>query len=405
MTRPEEARRISLSEDPKTAAALFWQQGLSPRDLERLLSAASHEDESSRAETVELWDAWSRPTEMTLYVPPSLADRPPGVIVGLHGVGGSGAELDAYLRPFADACGAVLLCPTARQPITKRSNFDLAGLFGSRFQDDRWTTDPGDYPARAMRWAREHLAIDTGRCALIGTSMGGIATWSIALRRWDVLSMAASINGAPSMWEMFGPDRTMRELLPNLMNLPFAAVHGSQDQQIPPVLDRDAVGHLRRLGHRSISFIEVPDAEHKLSTMRLLPGTPQFDEVVRCYRSARRTSWPGQVHHHARESEHGRAHWVAMDGIVVGGTASVEARAVTRSRLDIRTVGCSRLRLFLSDRLVEPGPVLVTVNGEEQTVDFRPSLTDAVTTYSEAGADTGRLAHMVVDVKVPEIHE
>ncbi|MEU1290596.1 hypothetical protein [Kitasatospora sp. NPDC005856] len=405
MTRPQEARRICLTEAPATAAALFRRQGLGPRDLEALLSAANRGAESSRAETVELSDAWGRPTDMTLYVSPPRTDRTPGVIVGLHGVGSSGAELDAYLRPFADACGAVLLCPTARQPVTKRSNFDLAGLFGSRFRDDRWTTDPGDYPAQALRWAREHLAVDTDRCALMGSSMGGIATWSIAMRRWDSLSMATSINGAPSMWEMFGPDQAMRELLPNLVNLPFAVVHGNRDQQIPPVLDQDAVTQLRRRGHQELSFIEVPDGEHKLSTMRLLPGTPQFDDVVRCYRSARRASWPGRVRHRARESEHGRAHWVAVDGIAAGRTASVEARAVDRSRLDVRTAGCSRVRLFLSDRLVDPGRVVVTVNGSDQAVDFRPSLTNTVATFAESGADTGRLAHMVVDVETPEIDE
>lgn len=197
----------------------------------------------------------------------------------------------------------------------------------------------------------------------------------------------------------------MRELLPDLLNLPFAVVHGDRDRQIPAVLDRDAVTQLRRLGHRGISFIEVPDGEHKLSTMRCPPGNPQFDDVVQCYRSARRRPWPDRVRHHARESESGRAHWVAVEGIAVGRTTSVEARAVDRSRLDIRAVGCSRLRLFLSDQLVDPGRVLVTVNGERRAVDFRPSLADAVATYAEVGADPGRLAHMVVDVEMPEIHE
>ncbi|MET7717253.1 hypothetical protein [Streptomyces sp. NPDC005407] len=405
MTEPHEARRVCLTNDPEVAAELFQRQGLDPHSLERLLFATADAGEACRAETVELQDAWGRSTKTALYVPPSQGNRPRGVIVGLHGVGGSGAELEPYLRPFARACGAVLLCPTARQPVAERNNFDLAGLFGSRFREARWTTDPGDFPVRALRWAREHLAICVDRCALVGTSMGGIATWGIASRRWDSLAMVASINGAPSIWEMFGPDKAMRELLPNLLNLPFTVVHGNRDQQIPAVLDKEAVTELRSLGHQGISLVEVPEGEHKLSTMQIVPGNPQFDVVVQCFRSSRRTQWPEHVRHYAREGENGRAHWVAMDDLAPGRTAAVEARAVDRARLDVRAYGCSRMRLFLSDRLVDPGRVLVTVNNVPREIDFRPSMAEAVATYAEAGADPGRMAHMVVEVEIPEIHD
>ncbi|MFI6015590.1 hypothetical protein ACIBAG_43680 [Streptomyces sp. NPDC051243] len=405
MTEPHEARRICLTEKPEAAAEFFRRQGLDPQGLQGLLGAAADAGERGRSETVELQDAWGRSTRTELYVPPSEDDRPQGLIVALHGVGSSGAELEPYLRPLADACGAVLLCPTACQPVAERGNFDLAGLFGSRFREARWTTDPGDFPVRALRWAREHLAIDANRCALVGTSMGGIATWGTASRRWDSLAMAASINGAPSIWERFGPDRTMRELLPNLLNLPFTVVHGARDQQIPAVLDKEAVTELKRLGHREISLVEVPEGEHKLSTMDIAPGNPQFDAIVRRFRRSRRAPWPAHVRHHARESENGRAHWVAMDGLASGRTAAVEARAVDRTHLEARVHGCSRLRLFLSDRLVDPGRVLVTVNDDIREIDFRPSLADAVATYAEAGADPGRMAHMVVDVEVPDIHD
>lgn len=130
--------------------------------------------------------------------------------------------------------------------------------------------------------------------------------------------MAASINGAPSIWEMFGPDNTMRELLPNVLGVPLAVVHGVRDQQIPLVLARDAVTHLRGRGHQGISFVEVPDGEHKLSTMGIEPGNPQFDEIVRCFGAAKRIPWPRHVRHRAREKAHGRAHWVEMDDLHPG---------------------------------------------------------------------------------------
>jgi hypothetical protein len=182
-------------------------------------------------------------------------------------------------------------------------------------------------------------------------------------------------------------------------------IHGSQDKQIPSILDKEAVAQLRRLGHRRLSFIEVPDGEHRLSTMQFAPGSAQFDTVVQCCRSSRREPWPPHVLHHAREHATGRAHWVAMDHIAPGRTGRVDARVSGRSRLDIRTTHTSRLRLFLSDRLLDPGRVLMTVNGESQEIDFIPTMVDAVATYAESGADPGLMTQMVVDVEVPEICE
>lgn len=405
MIGAHEARRVCLDESPGAAAELFRREGLDPRRLERLLLSTADAGEAARSETVKLLDAWGRPTEAELYVPSRRDGRPPGLIVGLHGVGSSGAVLRDHLRALADACGAVLLCPTALQPFGASSNFDVAGIFGSRFREARWTTEPGDFPVRALRWAREHLSVDVNRCALVGASMGGIATWGMASRRWDGLAMAASINGAPSIWEMFGPDNTMRELLPNVLGVPLTVVHGVRDQQIPLVLARDAVTHLRGRGHQGISFVEVPDGEHKLSTMGIEPGNPQFDEIVRCFGAAKRIPWPRNVRHRARERAHGRAHWVEMDDLHPGVTATVDARAVDRTHLVIRASGCSRLRLFLGDRLVDHGRVLVTVNDRSREIDFRPSLVDAISTYGAADADPGRMAQMVVDIALPEIRE
>ncbi|MER7736459.1 hypothetical protein ABTX80_36865 [Streptomyces erythrochromogenes] len=405
MTLPNEARRICLSHEPQVAAEIFQRRGIDLHGLETLLYSVGNERERSRTETVELQDAWGRPTEMTLYVPELQGDQSLGVMVGLHGVGGSGIELAPYLRRLADACGAVLICPTAQLPVDGKSNFDLAGIFGSRFRQARWTPDPGDFPVRALRWARENLAVDVDRCALVGTSMGGIAAWSLASRHWAGLSMAASINGAPSIWELFGPDRAMRELLPNLLNLPFVVVHGSRDKQIPIGLDKEAVTQLGRLGHRGVTLVEVPDGEHKLSTMQLLPGNPQFDAVVQGYRASRRESWPSHVLHRARETESGRAHWIAMDGITNGETGSVEAWVRNRSHLDIHAVHASRIRLFLHDRILNSGRVSITVNGESRRVSFRLSMEDAISTYVESGADPGLMAHMVLDVDIAETLE
>lgn len=405
MRTAREARRLCLTDTPQAAAAAFERRGVELPEVQALLSSASGEPERHRSETIELSDAWGRTTRTSLYVPETRGPARRGVIVGLHGVGGSGEELEPKFRELADACGAVLLCPTAQQPVDEESNFDLVGLFGRRFSEARWTPDPGDFPMRALAWARENLSVDPDRCALVGASMGGIAAWNTTARCWDRTSMTGSVNGAPSVWELFGPDRTMRELLPNLLNLPLAVIHGGRDKQIPSALDRDAVEHLRSLGHRRISFVEVAEGEHQLSTMRFVPGTPQFDSVVRCFRSSRREPWPRRIVHRARESGTGRAHWVEISHITPGRAAHVEARATGRSGIDIQVTGASRVRVLLSEQLVRPGRVFVRVNGEPREYEFRPSLTDVISTYAESGADPGRTAQMTIDIEVSEIRE
>lgn len=92
-----------------------------------------------------------------------------------------------------------------------------------------------------------------------------------------------------------------------------------------------------------------------------------------------------------------------MQDIEPGHTGQVDARATGRSRLDIRTVHVRRLRLLLSDRLVDPGRVLVVVNGAAREIRFAPSMVEAITTYRESGADPAYIAHMVVDLDIPEV--
>ncbi|MFI6385847.1 alpha/beta hydrolase [Nonomuraea sp. NPDC050540] len=402
MTSPREARRLCLTGTVHEAAAALERRGIGQSRLRSLLSAVAREPEPARTETVPLTDGWGRTTEMTVYVPETHGGHPLGVIVALHGVGGSGADLEPYFRPVADACGAVLLCPTAQRPVGRTGNFDLAGLFGSRFTEARWTPAPGDFPAQALRWAREHLAVDADRCALAGTSMGGITAWNLAARRWDELSLAASINGAPSIWELFGPDQSMRDLLPNLVNLPFVVVHGSMDQQIPPALDKEGVARLRALGHPDLSYLEVAGGEHRLSTMSWTPGSPHTDLVIRRLRSGRRRTWPARVRHQARECDGGRAHWVAIERITPGRTGWVDARVASRSHVEIRTAHAAYLRLFLSDRIVNPGRIRVTVNGVTRHVEFTPSTHAAIAGYRAAGADPGRMAQMAADIELSE---
>ncbi|MFC7221189.1 hypothetical protein ACFQLX_23945 [Streptomyces polyrhachis] len=405
MTLPTEARRLCLNSSTHEAAARFEQQGIDADRLENLLHTPPTEREKARTELVELHDAWNRSTDMVVHVPEQRTAQPHGLLIALHGVGGTGEKVALHLQQLADTCGAILLAPTAKRPVLDSNNLDLAGIRGREFSEARWTYDPGDFPLQALAWGRKNLNIDVDRCGLVGTSMGAIAVWNITSRYWDRWSMAAPINGAPSMWEIFGPDRVVRKLLRNLTNVPLCAVHGQQDRQIPAALDKEAVDYLRSIGHPEVSFVGVAQGEHNLSTMDLQRGQPQFERIAELYRQARRPQWPSKLRHFASSGDSGRAHWLALEGITQGKIGSFKACVSDRAKIDLSVTNAARTRVFLSSRLVDPGQVLITLNDATRVVNFKPTLLDTVKTYVDAGADPALMAQMVVELDVPEIPE
>lgn len=398
-----EARRLCLEADHRGAAATLERKGLDIRSLRDFLRGGSYADEEilGHAKTVELTDGLGRRTEMDVYIPSERIAAPLGVILALHGVGSSGPHLEPQFRALADACGAALICPTAPLSAESQNNFDLAGIFGSRFNEKRWFYGSQDIPMQALRWACINLPVDSDHCAVIGVSMGGIATWNLALRRWGWFSMAASINGAPSMWEMFGPDGQLQALLPNLLALPMAVLHGSRDQQIPPRLDRDAVNRLRGMGHKNVTFDEIAQGEHRLESMALEPGSTQFAALVNSYRGSLRDPWPRTVEHRATDSDSGRALWVSIDDIATGHTARVRATVVNSHHIDIVTENTSKMTLHLSDRLIRPGLTALTVNSVTQEIMFTPRMEDAIASYALSGGDVGLMGQMIVELDVP----
>lgn len=307
------------------------------------------------------------------YVPERLRPEGIGVLVALHGAGSNGWTFLEQVRPLADACGVAIVCPTAPPQRDGERNLDLSGLFGRRFRGPRWTYGAGDAAWTAVRESAGALGIAPGRTALLGTSMGGIAVWNLALRHPDQLAAAFVVNAAPSMWELFGPDATVDALLANLLPLPLTVVHGRQDAQIPLRLAEDAVRRLRALGHPDVELVEVGAGEHAWDTMGLAPGSGQFDELVaRIVAAPAGSSWPRRVEHRAVADEHGRAHWVSLSGIEPGAPATVSAAVTGPRSLRVDVRAAARLRLHLSTELVEPGPVDVVLNGRHHATTFRP---------------------------------
>lgn len=400
---PSEARSLSLHPDSEKAHAEFSRHGMDAARLRKLLGHSDGCEWREWSGTVELSDGHGRRTDMAVHVPPYHPGRRLGALIVLHGAGGSGEQVLPYFTALGDRLSMAVLAPTAQQPAQASRNLDLAGIFGSRFSMPRWNLAGQDFPLAALRWARTTLGADPNRCVLTGVSMGGLATWNLGMRFWPSFAAAVPLNGALSIWESFGPDARTRALLPNTLPLPLFVVHGGEDTRIPAEFDRESVRTLRDLGHRDVQYVEVPDGAHGLDTLGLTEGSPLFRRIEQWLGRARRGNQPLEIHHRADEDAHGRAHWVALGGIVSQRSGEIHARWTVPDRIEIEASGAQRVTLHLcGDRISAGHTITVIVNGAVSAVPFEPDLSTVHRTFQET-ADSGLVAEQVVHLDVPQV--
>ncbi|WP_051466621.1 alpha/beta hydrolase family protein [Actinomadura oligospora] len=399
--RPHEARALCLDGDVGSACRRLRRMGMDAAALRDLLGRRDDSGWTSWSGNVEVDDGHGGLAQVAVRVPAPGRHPRLGALILLHGAGGSGEEVLPGFAALGDALSMAIICPTARHRSQGASARDFAGIFGRRFQRPHWDLSGQDSPLAALRWARAALEVDPDRCVVAGVSMGGIATWNLAMRFWQSFAAAVPINGALSAWELFGTDARTRALLPNVLPLPVFAVHGGRDRQIPPDFDRGSFATLREDGHKDIEYVEVPDGEHPLPTLGLDEGSPLLERLAAWLGDRRRRCRPVEINHRAIDDRHGRAHWVRVGGVRPGEVARVHARQVEPDRMDIEVSGADRVTLYASgDRLAPGDAVTVLVNGAATSVRFEPDLATVVETYREE-ADPALAAEQVIRLDVP----
>lgn len=338
---------------------------------------------------------------MTVYVPEPAGTRP-GALVVLHGAGNSGDRMLPFFQGLGERLGMAVMCPDAEllDDDDVAGRLDVSGVFAKHFRHPRWAFHADDFAMAALRWAREHLDTDPDRSVLTGVSMGGMACWNLAMRLWPRFAAVVPINGGLTMWEAFGTDRRSRFLLPNVVALPMFVIHGAMDRRIPPRFDRDSVAQLRRAGHRSLTYVEVPDGDHPLGSLHFEDGGELVGRLQAWLSDRRRVPDPPVVRHRTLDERHARAHWIAVEGVDAAG-AQLAAERRRPDDYHVTVAGARRIRLYLNgDRLIPGQNVRVTVNGVPAVVRFRPSEATVLDTYRQ-DLDPALSAEAVVTLAVP----
>jgi predicted esterase len=175
-----------------------------------------------------------------LFIPQSYdAAKPAPLVVALHGMGGDentffDSELYAngLLKREAERAGFIVACPKGR---------DSASMYRGAAEQD---------VLDAMADVQRSYRIDSTRIYLMGHSMGGYGTWSIAMNHPDLFAALGPISGG-------GTPAGMAKI----SHIPEYVTHGDDDRTVPVRQSRDMVEAGRKAG-AGIVYVEVPGGSH-----------------------------------------------------------------------------------------------------------------------------------------------
>ena len=175
--------------------------------------------------------------------------KPAPLVVALHGMGGDeNSMLDGYagaLRKQAVRLGFLIAAPKGR---------DSASMYNGAGEKD---------VLDVLAEVRRDYRVDPARIFLMGHSMGGYGTWSIAMRHPDIWAALGPIAGGGNPSGMAG-----------IKHIPQYVVHGDNDKTVPVAQSRVMVEAGRKAG-AEIVYVEVPRGSH--GDIAIPNFAPMFD--------------------------------------------------------------------------------------------------------------------------------
>jgi predicted esterase len=179
------------------------------------------------------------------------------LVVALHGMGGDENSLfDGYsngrIKQEAEARGYLIVCPKGR---------GSASMY--RGDAERDVMD-------VLAEMKKDYSIDPDRTYLMGHSMGGYGTWSVAMAYPSVFAALAPISGG-------GQPAGMTKIA----HIPQFVVHGDADPTVSVEESRRMVKAGRDLG-AEVQYVEVPGGDHSSVAV------PHFKQIFDWFDAHRR---------------------------------------------------------------------------------------------------------------------
>jgi predicted esterase len=196
-----------------------------------------------------------------LFIPEAYnSSKPNALVVALHGMGGDeNSMFELYgagaLKREAERLGFVVACPKGR---------DTASMYRGPAEQDVMDV---------LAEVRRDYNIDASRIFLMGHSMGGYGTWSVAMSHPDVFAALGPISGGGNPAGMT-----------KIAQIPQYVVHGDADPTVPVAMSRMMV-EAGKLAGANITYVEVPGGNHGSVVV------PQFKPMLEFFaKQQRKTS-------------------------------------------------------------------------------------------------------------------
>ena len=213
-------------------------------DANKLLDDATDGKDPFSNKTGDLKKAYRSAVDQTLqpyrlFIPSTYdATKPAPLVITLHGMGGDESSMfDGYggsgaLKNEAEKHGFILASPKGREP---------ASMYRGAAEKD---------VLDVLAEVRRDYKVDPKRIYLMGHSMGGYGTWSIAMAHPEKFAALGPIAGG-------GDPRGMEKI----KHIPHFIVHGDNDKTVPVTQSRIMVDAGKKLDVK-IEYIEVPGGSH-----------------------------------------------------------------------------------------------------------------------------------------------
>ncbi len=119
---------------------------------------------------------------------------------------------------------------------------------------------------KCVEWAKEHYPIDTNRISVIGMSLGGFGTFTLATKYYDRLSAGMMLCGGNTNEQYCG-----------LTKMPFWIMHGTADNAVPISRSNSIVAGMIACGDTSrLIYTKLQGANHGFPA-RLFYLTESYD--------------------------------------------------------------------------------------------------------------------------------
>lgn len=172
-----------------------------------------------------------------LFIPTAYdGSKPTPLLVALHGMGGDeNSMFDGYretLKREAERLGFLVACPKGRES---------ASMYRGPAEQD---------VLDVMAQVERDYRVDLKRVYLMGHSMGGYGTWSVAIAHPDLFAALGPISGGGDTNGML-----------KIKTIPEYVVHGDDDRTVNVSQSRRMVEAGKKAG-APITYVEVPGGSH-----------------------------------------------------------------------------------------------------------------------------------------------